>query len=127
MFIAIFVLNPLNYTSDYNGSVIYIMALILPWLVLGSGIIFAYLYVEDMLLTARVKSVKEALASEDGNRSPTPEEKKDCKCNKKQVILARIIVLIIALGLLTVGIFGDGMKDVLDKAINICTECIGLG
>lgn len=126
-FMAYFALDPRNFAEDYNGSVIYIMTIILPWLVLSGGILLAYLCVEDMLLTARVKCVKEALASEDGNRSPAPEEKKDCKCNKKQVILTRIIVLVIALGLLAVGIFGDGMRDVLDKAINICTECIGLG
>lgn len=127
VFIAIFVLNPSNYGDDYNGSVITVMLFITPWLILLAGILFAYFYVDDMLLTARVKSVKEALASEDGNKIPSPEEKKDCKCHKKQVILARIIVLVIALGLLSVGIFGDGMRDVLDKAINICTECIGLG
>lgn len=126
-FIAYFTLDPRNFTENYNHSVIYIMALILPWLILCGGILLAYFHVDDMLLTSRIKSVKEALASEDGNRSPTPEEKKDCKCNKKQVILTRVIVLVIALGLLAVGIFGNGMRDVLDKAINICTECIGLG
>ena len=127
IFIAIFVLNPQNYGEDYNRSVIHIMTIILPWLVLSIIIGFAYLTVDDMLLDARVKSVKEALASEDGNKSPAPEDKKDCKCHKKQVILTRIIVLVIALGLLTVGIFGDGLADVLTKAVNICTECIGLG
>ena len=126
-FIAYFILNPSNYADDYTGSVITIMLFVLPWLVLLAGIIFAYYYVDDMLLSSRVKCVKEALASEDGNKSPSPEEKKDCKCHKKQVILTRIIVLVIALGLLTVGIFGNGMNDVLDKAINICFECIGLG
>ncbi len=127
LFIAFFVLNPLNYGENYNGSVIHIMTLILPWLVLTMGILFAYLAIDDMLLSARVKCVKEALASEDGNKAPDPEDKKDCKCNKKQIILTRIIVLVIALGLLTVGFFGDGLADVLSKAINICTECIGLG
>ena len=127
VFIAYFTLDVRNYGDDYNKSVIYVMTMILPWLILSMSILLAYLHVEDMLLTSRVKSVKEALASEDGNRSPSPEEKKDCKCNKKQVILARIIILVIALGLLTVGIIGDGMADVIDKAVNICTECIGLG
>ena len=40
---------------------------------------------------------------------------------------ARIAVLIVAIALIAVGIFNGGMRDVFVKAINICTECIGLG
>lgn len=40
---------------------------------------------------------------------------------------ARIAVLIVAAALIAVGIFNGGMRDVFVKAINICTECIGLG
>ena len=37
------------------------------------------------------------------------------------------LVLILAAGLITAGILNGGLNDVLIKAINICTECIGLG
>ncbi len=36
-------------------------------------------------------------------------------------------VFVVAVVFLIVGIFNGGMRDVLGKAINICTECIGLG
>jgi hypothetical protein len=49
-----------------------------------------------------------------------------CPCAGRVFVL-RIVVAVIALALLAVGIFGGGMADVLAKAINICTECIGLG
>lgn len=39
----------------------------------------------------------------------------------------RIAVLVLAMTLLALGIANGGMRDVLVKAINICTECIGLG
>ena len=34
---------------------------------------------------------------------------------------------VLAIVLIIVGILGGGMADVLEKAINICTQCIGLG
>ncbi len=40
---------------------------------------------------------------------------------------ARILIAATAAGLILAGILNGGMYDVLVKAINICTECIGLG
>ena len=40
---------------------------------------------------------------------------------------ARLILFAAALVLLVLGIRNGGLRDVLIKAINICTECIGLG
>ncbi len=40
---------------------------------------------------------------------------------------ARIVLAALALALTAAGIVNGGMFDVLVKAINICTECIGLG
>ena len=39
----------------------------------------------------------------------------------------RIAIIAIALRLIWLGIFNGGMEDVVQKAIKICTECIGLG
>ena len=41
--------------------------------------------------------------------------------------LVRGGVLLVAIVFILLGIFNDGMNDVLQKAIRICTECIGLG
>lgn len=40
---------------------------------------------------------------------------------------ARIVVVVIAVAFVIVGIFNGGARDVFIKAVNICTECIGLG
>lgn len=40
---------------------------------------------------------------------------------------AHIVLYAAALLLIAAGILNGGMRDVLIKAINICTECIGLG
>jgi len=45
----------------------------------------------------------------------------------KRVPALRIAVGALAVGLIALGAANGGMRDVLVKAINICTECIGLG
>lgn len=49
------------------------------------------------------------------------------KVNKILQLCARIAVGVVAIVFIVVGITNDGANDVLIKAINICTECIGLG
>ena len=39
----------------------------------------------------------------------------------------RIVILFVALFFGVYGLLNGGAADVLTKAINICTECIGLG
>ncbi len=38
-----------------------------------------------------------------------------------------IVIGVIAIALIAIGVLNGGMRDVFVKAINICTECIGLG
>ncbi|MBR4862977.1 MAG: thioredoxin [Oscillospiraceae bacterium] len=39
----------------------------------------------------------------------------------------RYALLVVAVSILVYGYFAGGTNDVLTKAINICTECVGLG
>ena len=47
--------------------------------------------------------------------------------NERPLVVIRTILLLIAVGFISWGVFNGGLYDVLVKAINICTECIGLG
>ena len=49
------------------------------------------------------------------------------KMQKICLWVARAVVGVTAITFILVGIFNGGANDVLIKAINICTECIGLG
>ncbi|MBQ7913291.1 MAG: hypothetical protein IJ308_06100 [Clostridia bacterium] len=54
----------------------------------------------------------------------------DATVEKKKVLtvwIARGVLACAAVVLIVVGICNGGMMDVLQKAINICTQCIGLG
>ncbi len=46
---------------------------------------------------------------------------------KHRIALLRAALAAVALMLIIAGIYNGSMKDVLYKAINICTECVGLG
>ncbi|MBQ7330725.1 MAG: thioredoxin [Oscillospiraceae bacterium] len=43
------------------------------------------------------------------------------------VPILRVALLVIGIGVLMYGFLSGGTADVLTKAINICTECVGLG
>ena len=45
----------------------------------------------------------------------------------RQVPAVRSVLLLAAAVLIILGILNGGLRDVLVKAVNICTECIGLG
>ena len=49
------------------------------------------------------------------------------KTNGKVQGIARIVILCLGVLFIILGVMNGGSRDVLVKAINICTECIGLG
>ena len=54
------------------------------------------------------------------------------ECQKAQMpswalFRLRAVMFVLIFGFILWGVFNGGMYDVLVKAINICTECIGLG
>ncbi|MBQ3081038.1 MAG: hypothetical protein IJC49_01130 [Clostridia bacterium] len=58
-----------------------------------------------------------------GKRNGINKEKENFKTN----LWVRITLLVIGVVLVAIGVLAGGMADVLAKAINICTECVGLG
>ena len=67
--------------------------------------------------------------------SSVPAEEREAKTGQKQKTpeetghrrVFRVCLYVLAAALVALGILNGGMKDVLTKAIWICTECIGLG
>ena len=59
---------------------------------------------------------------------PKKAEKVEPKaCCQKPVSIARVAILVIAVLLVVLGACNEGTADILTKAVNICTECVGLG
>ena len=126
---ALKVLNFSNYSShSYNASVKEMCLWIIPCFLIIAGLAIAFLIIEDLLVNRQIALYKQAIASGAVKSSGNPEEKSISEKFVSALILcARIIIPVIAVFLIIEGITHGGASDILRKAINICTECIGLG
>ena len=104
--------NPLEsiYTPEKAGQV----------LTAALPVFLVLLCVLAACLMLGVKPPKGKGGKGDGEPSPVPGE-------MKHVNTIRTVVLTAAVLLIIAGILNGGVLDVLVKAINICTECVGLG
>ena len=59
--------------------------------------------------------------------SENTEEISDLDAGDKKFLLCRNAFLVVAILFIVIGLINGGTVAVLAKAINICTECIGLG
>ena len=121
---AIFAFNFNNFTADHDASVLRACVLILPLAFFGIGIATAYVLLEAASIDRQLTLVKSAMATAGGKITDT-----ECKKEASPWLATgiRIAVAVVAIAFIVLGIFNGGIADVLAKAINICTECIGLG
>ena len=89
----------------------------LPWIIVAFGAVIAASFVCRRSMEREIALLKGV----SGNKAPETAEK------PSRVLYVRIALYAIAAVLIVLGINNGGMRDVLIKAINICTECIGLG
>ncbi|MBQ9748997.1 MAG: hypothetical protein IJV87_00265 [Clostridia bacterium] len=121
----IYSLNFNNFGADYNASVISACLWVLPCAFISMGICIALVYLENASIDRQSGYVKAALAESKGSFCSKTDNK--TRSNSEIAIGVRITLAVVALALIVAGILNGGMADVLSKAINICTECIGLG
>jgi hypothetical protein len=84
-------------------------------------LLFVLSIIENKSAEREIEWTKVALSQ--GEKS----DKKVAKTNKNNLKIARFVLLGVACILVVIGLTQDGFYDVLQKAIRICTECIGLG
>ena len=61
-------------------------------------------------------------------QAPKAAEKAAVKVRSNRAAnIARIVIVAIGAALVVLGACNEGTKDILTKAVNICTECVGLG
>ena len=125
--------SPTDPSFDPNGEVmtsaiVIILALLVPT-VLSVVLVFVF----DRSREREISYMKEAM------RLPKNETSNDVECpvskitsffkkNEKTVVLvARCTIITLSVALISLGIFNGGVEGVLQKAIKICKECIGMG
>lgn len=104
-------------TREVRAAALYVLPF-LPVLLIGG---ITYIGVMHLLMKRESDAVKAAVAA----AQPVHKDSSHTPARIRKV--ARITLLAVGLALFVLGIFNGSMSDVLAKAINICTECIGLG
>lgn len=114
----------------------------LPWFVSALCVWIATAYYDAYSVKREITLVKEEIASnaKKGIKTDTVEVKPtlfDRVCAKLPFIKSkwflrgvRIVIAVLGIGLIVYDVAflgGGGMADMLEKAVNICTQCIGLG
>ena len=77
-------------------------------------------FITDRSLKREAELIKQASAAQENEKAITVTA-------TKKLNIFRISLLVLGIAVLLYGFFTGGFADVLTKAVNICTECIGLG
>ena len=119
MIFLIYALDGSHYhTSQINESMIRAMWVLLPCLTVSFGCCVWLLHARKNSILKEIELLKQCPKKD----APQKESAKPCNCAK-----VRYAILLAAVALALFGFFSGGTADVLTKAVNICTECIGLG
>lgn len=89
--------------------------------VISGVLLFALSVIERRSAEREIEWTKVALSES------TKSDKIVIKNNENKIKITRLVLVGVACALIVIGLTQDGFYDVLQKAIRICTECIGLG
>ncbi len=139
----VYALNKDNFhQTDINGSMLKAMYILIPCIIVSFGFAIFTFYYSEKSITAELELLKKVPAKNTvnidtvksetlkiNNQASSADKKLDSKSNISfdRVTITRYAILIAGAVLLIYGFVTGGTADVLTKAVNICTECIGLG
>lgn len=116
-------LNSANFhQTEITASMEKAMYVLLPCMAVPYGYAVFAAYHARSSIKKEIELVKQAVAPGAATVKVAPKQSRT-----NAVLAVRCVLLCGALVLLIYGFVSGGTKDVLTKAINICTECVGLG
>lgn len=116
----VYLLNGSNFTSwDLENVMGSMMLHVAPWVIAAFLCAITGALICERSVQREVDALKGAPTSK---KAENQDSKGRCPIHVLRIALYALAVLFIVLG-----VMNGGLRDVLVKAINICTECIGLG
>ena len=112
---------------EYNESVKLACLIILPCAIVSASSQILLSYLDSANHDKLISEIKLAIASGAKKENAETEPERDEKISRRIMIAVRAVLLVASVVFIIEGITNGGLSDVLIKAINICTECIGLG
>ena len=129
---AVFVFDFPRYTKeDCNTDIAYSVVISAVCAVCTGAACYAASVLLERSYARSVASAKSELSEKKSSDEVPDEDKARAAALSENaghaVYIARGAVIVIAIALIIAGVSNGGMADVLGKAVQICTECIGLG
>ena len=119
-----YALNGNNFhQSEINTSMIHAMWIMIPCMLVPFVYAVFTAYHNEKSLQREIVMLKQVPTIKEKESTEAPSV---CACTKYENV-TRFALLVIGIVVLVYGFVSGGTVDVLTKAINICTECIGLG
>ena len=123
--ILCYIINPAHFPQeDLEGMFIGLLLVVLPWTIVGLGALAVCFRIRERCILRETEAAQERL-KEEKEAGVSPETK--AAPLSKSIGALQTALIAIAVGLIVAGVFNGSARDVLYKAINICTECVGLG
>ncbi len=126
--------------SEINDSLLKAVRLLVPCLAVSGIAYLAASYYTKRMLSLEAEVLKKGIeaskadASKSSAATPVAEAASNAKCGipvspigDRAASYVRLVLLALGIVLLVYGFATGGVADVMTKAVNICTECIGLG
>lgn len=131
--VLVYMLNTSHFLSEnITGEIFAMVKNVLPWIAVAFVTLVGVAVANGYIAGKQVKELKALIKY--GNREPREHGEPEWIIKAKKALssditlwVARGIVFVVAVTFIILGIVNGGANDVLIKAINICTECIGLG
>ncbi len=133
---AVYLLNRSHFNGIKTNDAMFKMFInVAPWLVVAFGCCIGATLFEKYSLNREINALKALIADYKGNPVVAANVTENAVVAKIKSVLSskytvwgvRGAVAVFGVTFVILGIFNEGVRDVLIKAINICTECIGLG
>ena len=131
--VLLYVIDPGHFPPDDLEHMFSSLLLgILPWTALGLGCVLLFSALRGRSMGREVELLKGCRAESDTavaeqETVEVPSDGPDDRRKRRVVMWVRIIVLAAAAAMIVAGALNGSLRDVLVKAINLCTECVGLG
>ena len=124
IFPAIYLFDVDNFSNSDNKKEVIQMALhVFPFIIAIGAISIGYLFYYKKSIKRELVVIKEILKT---YKLEKYEPKYDKQKEKRIINITRICVLCVSILFIILGSLNGGAMDVLNKAIQICSECVGL-
>lgn len=121
--VLLYFTRPTNFPqSDLEGMFYAMASNCLPWMFAAVAALAVSFILKDNSLKKEIELCKEAPAY-----AGEAKKMKTSVIPARTVSITQMVLIVLAVAFIIMGIANGGARDVLIKAVNICTECVGLG